>query len=115
MHLLFLSGEKPHECEICKKSFTAGSDLSKHLRIHTKEKRYISQLFNSAFGTSSGLKKHSRSHSGKKPHECVNFARRPSPPFFGNLLQHLRIHTKKPYCEICRKAFSFSNNLKKRL
>ena len=37
---MFQTGEKPHECDICKKTFSQKSDLVRHKRIHSIKKTF---------------------------------------------------------------------------
>ena len=37
---MFHTGEKPHECDICQKTFSHKNDLVRHKRIHTIKKAF---------------------------------------------------------------------------
>ena len=80
---LTYTGEKPHKCDICEKSFSLSSTLANHIMTHT----------------------------GVKPYECYlcekSFTR------FGAMDNHkfLHIEEKQYKCEICKKTFIGRSNL----
>ncbi|XP_042855473.1 zinc finger protein 568-like [Penaeus japonicus] len=78
---------KSFVCEVCGKKFLCKSYLTKHMRVHTKEKLYSCEVCEKTFS-------HKR-----------------------NLVKHIRVHTKeRPYiCEVCEKAFSQKQHLKQNL
>ena len=57
-------GEKPFECEICKKKFARSSDLKVHLPVHEENKPYKCSECSKMFTRYSSLKEHHRLHTG---------------------------------------------------
>ena len=51
-------GEKPFECEICKKTYRLSNTLADHVRIHTGKKPYSCDLCQKSFTHRSGLYSH---------------------------------------------------------
>ncbi|XP_023023323.2 uncharacterized protein isoform X5 [Leptinotarsa decemlineata] len=98
--------KKPHECQVCLKSFPSKSSLTVHFRIHSGEKPYKCKICPNAYTSRTSLVVHSRTHTGEKPFECQVCSR----PFAcrSALVVHSRIHTgEKPYkCKACSKSFS---------
>ena len=64
------TGDKPYECDVCKKRFSYSSHLAVHKRTHTGEKPYECDVCSKRFSRSGHLAVHKRTHTGEKPYEC---------------------------------------------
>ena len=63
-------GEKPFECDICKKMFISSGALTDHKKVHTGEKPYECEICKNTFISRSNLTVHKRVHTGEKPYSC---------------------------------------------
>ncbi|XP_062033584.1 zinc finger and SCAN domain-containing protein 5B-like [Lepus europaeus] len=99
------TGERPYQCESCKKGFMQASDLRVHQRIHTGEKPYTCEVCSHRFTHEASLVTHRRIHTNERPYKCRHCGKCFSHK--GNLNVHQRIHTDtKPYqCDTCGRAF----------
>ncbi|XP_041093583.1 zinc finger protein 501-like isoform X2 [Polyodon spathula] len=106
-------GEKPHRCINCGRSFTYLRTFRRHQCVHTGEKRFHCSECGKSFTRLGTLKQHQLIHSGEKPHHCSECGK--SFIRSGRLKQHQLIHSgEKPHhCSECGKSFIELGSLKK--
>ncbi|XP_066245949.1 gastrula zinc finger protein XlCGF57.1-like [Euwallacea similis] len=106
-------GVKNFSCDICGRSFATKRNVEEHRRIHTNERPYICAICGKAFKQKASLFVHNRSHSNEYPFACSQ-----CPQKFRTksiLLLHITRHTgEKPYsCEVCGRQFRLKYELKR--
>ena len=102
---------KNYMCDICDYRASNNTYLKHHMKTHSDERPYICNICGSGFKLKDKLRIHMLSHSEVRRHKCE---------FCGkafkskkNLNEHTKIHTGKfsGYCEICKKGFTQKYNL----
>ena len=66
MHKVFHTGVKPHECDICEKTFSQKSGLARHKIIHTIIKPFSCDLCQKSFSQSFHLTQHDKTSAHLK-------------------------------------------------
>ena len=94
--------------------FPRQSELRKHLKQHSKERKYhcpYTEICSKSFCQRHKLNDHIRVHTGERPFGC-DFCHKTF-RIKNNMKKHLRIHTgEKPYlCSVCYKRFSSKSGL----
>ncbi|GAB0185140.1 zinc finger protein 467 [Grus japonensis] len=96
----------PVACAQCGKGFRKKAHLSRHLRVHTGERRFPCSQCGRRFLNKTHLVRHQRTHTGERPFACPHCAR--GFAHKEHLLRHLRVHTgERPFaCHHCGRCFS---------
>ncbi|XP_065371108.1 zinc finger protein 91-like [Calliphora vicina] len=87
------TGEKPHECDICFKSFIVPYELKIHRYLHTGERPYKCPICSKGFRDNSHMNKHKRIHSSERPYKCKDCGKSFTQSY--NLSVHRRTHLKE--------------------
>src|SRR5690348_2136852 len=83
---------KRFPCGFCDLSFKTGTNLSRHVRVHTGERPYSCPMCPKSFSTSDKLQEHLVVHTGEKAFKCPTCSK--SFGGKGNLRKHLLVHIK---------------------
>lgn len=70
MTLCIFSGETPHRCDFCSKTFTRKEHLLNHVRQHTGESPHRCNFCSKSFTRREHLVNHVRQHTGETPFQC---------------------------------------------
>uniref|UniRef100_A0A1B0FGM0 C2H2-type domain-containing protein n=1 Tax=Glossina morsitans morsitans TaxID=37546 RepID=A0A1B0FGM0_GLOMM len=57
-------------CRICLKAFSLQRLLNRHMKCHSKIKRYLCTFCGKGFNDTFDLKRHTRTHTGVRPYKC---------------------------------------------
>ena len=109
------TGEKRFKCSECGKAFIDASKLSAHCRIHSGEKPYTCDICDDKLSTVESLRKHTLMHRSKKPHGCPYCKKSYTRKWL--LTKHIRSHTKeKPFqCKMCSKSYPGFGSLRQHM
>lgn len=56
------TGEKPYECNVCKRKFRQSNTMKTHMKIHSNIKPYKCVICEKAFSFKASLSKHRQTH-----------------------------------------------------
>ncbi|XP_036595532.1 gastrula zinc finger protein XlCGF52.1-like [Trichosurus vulpecula] len=102
----------PFRCSECSKGFTHKAQLTKHFRIHRREKHFWCAQCDKNFAGKYELLRHQLLHTGERPFQCPKCDR--SFRQKGHLLRHQRLHTgERPFqCPECDECFRLKADMK---
>ena len=61
------SGERPHKCTMCEKSFATSDQLAVHIDVHNVGKLYKCEVCGKAYQQAISLRKHKQMHTFEQP------------------------------------------------
>lgn len=137
-HMLMHTGEKPHKCEHCPKSFAQKTDLNRHSSHHAmhydwhcgscgrgfpeesiktaheaicKTKRYVCDICHYMTFSIGNLHLHQRKHTGERPYPCPSCDKRFTR--VAHLNQHVKLHANdyEMHCSLCGRGFADENEM----
>ncbi|KAM9096951.1 uncharacterized protein ACOB8E_024407 [Sarcophilus harrisii] len=102
----------PFHCSECSKAFPHKAQLTKHFRIHRREKHFWCTECDKNFAGKYELLRHRLLHTGERPFQCPKCDR--SFRQKGHLLRHQRLHTgERPFqCPECDECFRLKADMK---
>ncbi|XP_055297611.1 zinc finger protein 300-like [Sitodiplosis mosellana] len=109
------SSNQDNRCEVCHKTFSTRTNLTRHRITHEGRKPYVCQICGNAFTQNGSLKSHMFIHTGERPFQCKECGKAFTQS--KSLVFHLRRHTgEKPFpCTYCGIKFRQKDGLKRHI
>lgn len=101
---------RPFKCSLCKKAYLRAPLLEQHMRSHRGIKPFVCNECGLQFTVKSNWQRHVQEHNGTRNYECPHCRKRFTRSYY--LTDHLKVHTgEKPYiCGICGKTAATRSN-----
>eukprot|EP00090_Calanus_glacialis_P044895 TRINITY_DN805_c0_g1_i1.p1 TRINITY_DN805_c0_g1~~TRINITY_DN805_c0_g1_i1.p1 ORF type:complete len:1394 (-),score=273.33 TRINITY_DN805_c0_g1_i1:540-4721(-) len=102
--------QRPFKCTLCKKAYLREALLEQHMRSHRGIKPFVCNECGLQFTVKSNWQRHVAEHTGTRNYECPHCHKKFSRSYY--LTDHLKVHTgEKPYiCGICGKTAATRSN-----